>query len=223
MAYTPQTWTDNASALTGARMQNIENGLAIAGQYLGSGTIFSGSAAPGDSYYRTDQGTNGSLWQYTGNANIGKVGWICESTIVCTSTTRPSFTYNGLSIYETDTLNSYVYASSAWQFTAGPTTSSVEVTYQTGFAAYNDGLAQWTGLRYSRSAGVVTVSGAWQCTAAVTARQVLATLPVGFRPPFTIQDNAGGLVAWTNGQIVSVNARASGFITSSSMCWSAAS
>lgn len=77
MSYTPQSWVDNQSPLTAARMNAIENGLAAAAQFLGSGTAFpTAGIRVGDLYWRNDLGTNGSLWQYTGNAAIGLTGWL---------------------------------------------------------------------------------------------------------------------------------------------------
>lgn len=68
MTYSKQTWVDGVNGNTpinAARLNNIENGLAAAPQYLGSGTAFpvSGFAA-GDMFYRTDLG-GGSVWVYS--------------------------------------------------------------------------------------------------------------------------------------------------------------
>lgn len=83
--------------------------------HWGSGTAFPALAAAGDTFVRTDVGTAGSLWQYTGIATVGTAGWVAESPVVCTSTTRPTAAlYAGLTTYETDTHLSSVYDGSVW-------------------------------------------------------------------------------------------------------------
>lgn len=75
----------------------------------------SAGVRPGDTCLRTDIGTNGSFWTYSGNGSQGSVGWVVDDTIVCTSTTRPAATlYKGLRIYETDTASTWVSAGTVW-------------------------------------------------------------------------------------------------------------
>lgn len=72
--------------------------------HWGTVTAFPALAAAGDTCTRSDVGTAGSLWQYTGIASSGAGGWVTESPIVCTSTTRPAgaVLYDGLPIFQTD-------------------------------------------------------------------------------------------------------------------------
>lgn len=87
--------------------------------HWGSGAAFptSPALAAGDTFLRTDLGTNGSLWQYTGLTTGTSTwnGWVCEQAIVCTSTTRPTnYAYQGLSIFETDTRKTLSWSGSYW-------------------------------------------------------------------------------------------------------------
>ena len=55
------------------------------------------------------------------NANITDLrtrAWMHQSTITCTSTTRPSAPFEGMRIYETDTDFEYIYSGTAWIQTA---------------------------------------------------------------------------------------------------------
>jgi hypothetical protein len=79
--------------------------------FWGSGTVFpvpANGLLAGDTYFRTDIGTNGSLWHYNGGT-AGFNGWVHKGPIVCTSATRPSVVYAGLEIFETDTARSNYY------------------------------------------------------------------------------------------------------------------
>lgn len=80
--------------------------------YIGSGTAFPTTLlVNGDRFVRTDVGTNGSMWHYTGIASVGLSGWINDTAIACTSSTRPATaaSYGGMTIYETDTGANGVY------------------------------------------------------------------------------------------------------------------
>lgn len=57
------------------------------------------------------------------NANSDKID-AAVGLYVCTSTSRPSTTWNGLTIYETDTHKLYIYltSSSSWVLLPDPTT-----------------------------------------------------------------------------------------------------
>lgn len=85
-----------------------------------SGSFPSGAFA-GDTVWRSDVGTSGSLWRYTGNASQGTAGWVCSEEVTTTSTTRPltsganSAAYRGFRIFETDTGESYRWDGSAWR------------------------------------------------------------------------------------------------------------
>jgi hypothetical protein len=87
------------------------------GYYWGAVTAFPTTGVlAGDTCRRTDLGTNGSLWEYSGIAGLGSGGWVPQAAIVCTSITRPtSGLFPGLEIFETDT-------SFRWQLfsTTGP-------------------------------------------------------------------------------------------------------
>lgn len=88
--------------------------------HWGSGSSFptAGALAAGDTFLRTDIGTNGSLWQYTGNTSQGSGGWIAEGAVACTSTTTPTVAlYAGLAIYETDTKATRLYDGANWYLT----------------------------------------------------------------------------------------------------------
>lgn len=92
----------------------------------GTGTAFPSAANAGDVFLRTDIGTNGTLFQYVGGS-VGLAGWINESSVVCTSTTRPvlASSYAGMQIFETDTSRTYLWApglgtSGLWDQMAGP-------------------------------------------------------------------------------------------------------
>lgn len=86
--------------------------------HWGTGTAFPPLAAAGDTCVRSDVGTAGSLWQYTGIATSGAAGWVTESPIVCTSGTRPTgaVLYDGLPIFQTDDKASATWdvANTAW-------------------------------------------------------------------------------------------------------------
>lgn len=78
--------------------------------HWGTGTAFPTGAAAGDTFIRTDIGTNGTLYQYSGSTSIGTAGWIVEGPITCTLTTRPTTgLYAGVQLYETDTGRVYEY------------------------------------------------------------------------------------------------------------------
>lgn len=134
-----------------------------------SGTAFPTSAAvmPGDTYFRTDQGTNGSLWQYTGVAVLGSNGWVTEAPIVCTSTTRPTVTYAGLAILEADTGRSMVWTGTEWAATSPVHGKMWRTAGQSAVLT--------SGTEY------VTVMGASRVVG-------------GFAYDQTVQSNAGGLV-----------------------------
>lgn len=54
MSYAKQTWVDNTTPLSAARMNTIENGIAAAAQFLGAGTSLPATGVgPGDHYYHT--------------------------------------------------------------------------------------------------------------------------------------------------------------------------
>lgn len=86
------------------------------GAYIGSGTAFpTTQLVIGDVFKRTDIGTNGTLYQYNGNAAVGSAGWTVESPVICTSTTRPaSGLYASLQIFETDTFRMWMWQGSFW-------------------------------------------------------------------------------------------------------------
>lgn len=73
-------------------------------------------------------------------------------------------------------------------------TGPTEVAYAAGWAGYVDATATvlWSGLRYVRRAGVVTLSGAIKTTAATSANSLITTLPVGFRPLITMETHIPG-------------------------------
>lgn len=68
--YSKQTWVDNSTPLSAARMNNMENGIAAATQYLGSGAAFpTAGLGAGDVFLRTDVGpAPGTLFTYDGSA-----------------------------------------------------------------------------------------------------------------------------------------------------------
>lgn len=75
--------------------------------HWGNGTSFPTLAANpsigyGDTYFRTDIGSNGSLWQYTVSSQ-GISGWICEAPIVCANAAAmPGLLYAGAQVYRSD-------------------------------------------------------------------------------------------------------------------------
>jgi hypothetical protein len=86
--------------------------------HWGSGTTFpSVGVLQGDTFKRSDVGTNGSYWLYSGGTS-GVFGWVHKGPIVCTSTTRPasSVCYAGLHIYETDTKAEASYDGTNWAY-----------------------------------------------------------------------------------------------------------
>jgi hypothetical protein len=86
--------------------------------HWGSGTTFPlVGVLQGDTFKRSDVGTNGSYWLYSGGTS-GVSGWVHKGPIVCTSTTRPpsSVCYPGLHIYETDTKAEASYDGTNWGY-----------------------------------------------------------------------------------------------------------
>jgi hypothetical protein len=86
--------------------------------HWGSGTTFpTVGVLQGDTFKRSDVGTNGSYWLYSGGTS-GVSGWVHKGPIVCTSTTRPpsSVCYPGLHIYETDTKAEASYDGTNWGY-----------------------------------------------------------------------------------------------------------
>lgn len=188
MAYSKQTWSDGkagATPVNAARLQNIENGLALSGQFLGSGTVFPTTGIQaGDTYLRTDQGTYGSLWQY-GAAAIGYNGWISESAIVCTSTTRPSIPYPGLQILESDTLKTWIYGISGWfQYVLNSDTGWISFTPNGPITVGA------TGCAYRKVNGVVQVHLDGNYNGAYSGGFTFFTLPVGYRPGMNVYQQA---------------------------------
>lgn len=89
--------------------------------HWGSGTSFPVvGVLPGDTFVRSDVGTNGSSWVYVGGSS-GKNGWVHKGPIVCTSTTRPAtaVAYAGLHIYETDTKYEAIHDGTNWVYAPG--------------------------------------------------------------------------------------------------------
>lgn len=91
----------------------------------GAGTAFPAIAnMAGDTFLRTDIGTNGTVFQYTGNTSAGSAGWIAEGPVVCTSTTHPTAAlYAGLQLFDTDTEMQWTYNGTVWHLTGGRTPS----------------------------------------------------------------------------------------------------
>lgn len=122
-AFNEVTLTGQTAAASAARKDYVDTAVSNAtasgsasrklGYFWGSVTAFPAGALGGDTCVRTDIGTSGSLWQYTGVAGIGSNGWISENVVICTSTTRPTAgLYIGLQIYETNTSLGWVYGGS---------------------------------------------------------------------------------------------------------------
>lgn len=113
----------------------------------------------------------------------------------------------------------------AWGSTGeqNPPGSTTEITYAAGFATYVDVTAQWNGLRYWKRGDLVTVSGAFTVTPNPQAiRAVVGLLPVGFRPPYQVQDNNSVLLISTDGNIRLAAARAAGYVDSSTITYGVA-
>lgn len=85
-------------------------------------------------------------------------------------------------------------------------TPPTEVAYQTPFAGLTD--TQWSGVRYWRRAGVVTVNGALRNNAASAANALIATLPARFRPPIYVEAVTASITLklFPNGELRSANA-----------------
>lgn len=66
-----------------------------------------------------------------------------------------------------------------------PATGTSPFPYAANFTDYT--AAPWSGLRYWRRGGVVTLSGPIKAAAATAAGALVGTLPAGFRPPITMQ------------------------------------
>lgn len=131
--------------------------------HWGTVTAFPALAAAGDTCVRTDVGTAGSLWQYTGIASSGAAGWVTESPIVCTSTTRPTgaVLYDGLPIYQTDDKATAYWdvANTVWHIWDSVTQSyNVSWTSQAGTPAIGNG--QLAG-RYRRMGRLCWVDIVW--------------------------------------------------------------
>jgi hypothetical protein len=105
--------------------------------------------------------------------------------------------------------------------TALPPATAPAVTYGPGFGPYTDATVGWSGVRYWRNGGTVTVSGAFATTAATANLAVLATLPVGFRPPATVQE-FGGTYVRSDGRILINGAKASGYVAAFLITYAAA-
>ena len=145
--YVVQTgaWTRAADADTAAKIARNTQVLSLGGTNQAAKlfvqtetvTTIGTDVQNWDSVLSVDAG--GSL-QYPQPANVGHMyydqnqkciavynglAWErLRGPIVCTSTTRPTFINDGTLIYETDTLKTYVYISSAWVQYAAPVAHS---------------------------------------------------------------------------------------------------
>lgn len=117
------TITDAAAADTDAANAGYVKGLFATpptGRKLalaqGTGTAFpTVGLVAGDTFLRTDVGTNGTLFVYTGSSSIGSAGWLAEGPVICTSSTRPTAAlYAGLETFETDTKLPWHWDGAAW-------------------------------------------------------------------------------------------------------------
>ena len=111
----------------------------------------------------TDTGT---LWRRTAAA------WVPHLAQICTSSTRPTG-YNGLEIWETDTLRRLVHDGTGWIIMAEP-----QVTWTPTITGLTVGNGTWDG-EYHRNDGWCDFRArfTWGTTSAITAR-LLLTLPV---------------------------------------------
>jgi hypothetical protein len=111
----------------------------------------------------TDSGT---LWRYNGLA------WVPHLGVICTQATRPTG-YNGLEIWETDTLRSLRHDGTNWIIMAEP-----PVVWTPTVTGLTVGNGSWDG-EYHRSDGWLDFRArfTWGSTSAITAR-LLMTLPV---------------------------------------------
>lgn len=138
--------------------------------HWGTGTSFPVvGVLSGDTFIRSDIGTNGSNWVYNGGS-AGKNGWVHKGPITCTSTTRPatsgasSAVYPALEIFETDTGRTYRWltagvSAALWDQVAGPP-ETYTVTFATGFAEYNTG--GWQPIRVFKMGRVCWLEGLFQ-------------------------------------------------------------
>lgn len=105
--------------------------------YWGAGTAFPAATylKAGDTVLRTDIGSNGTVWQYTGNAALGSAGWIPEGPVVCTSTTRPTLAlFKGLQITETDTMFVWQWDGASHWLPMTPGACTGKAWYTSGFS-----------------------------------------------------------------------------------------
>jgi major tropism determinant Mtd-like protein len=134
----------------------------------------------GDTFVRTDVGTNGSLWTYIGGSS-GKNGWVHKGPIVCTAFTRPSTTtiaYMGLQIFEMDTGKTYVYDGTAYRWIPQGDSGLVAITLNNPITAPSADLP-W----YRKFGNRVSVHINSNYSGSYGNGLVFFTLPIGFRPP----------------------------------------
>jgi len=143
-----------------------------------------GNGKTGDQVVRV----SGSVYEpyyYTGATN----GWkqLGNSTIICTSTTRPASPFQGQTIYETDTDYEFTYTGSAWMQTGGTgawTTWTTPTLWQ-GTATPN--VAKTVNYaKYIRVGRLVTVSLSVTVTGAGTSGQEIQIRDL----PFAAASNA---------------------------------
>jgi hypothetical protein len=168
--------------------------------HWGSGTAFPTTGVlAGDTFIRSDLGTNGSVWVFT-NGAAGFLGWVNRGPIVCTSTTRPanSSSYAGMEIFETDTGRSYQFLPAGtqiagigigvplWDQVAGPP-EIYTPTYSTGFADFVSG--SWQPLRLFKmgrrcwAEGLIQQSGTSpQTTMTAGTNYTFGTVPTNMTP-----------------------------------------
>lgn len=160
------------------------------GAYVGTGTAFPTTLlVVNDVFIRTDVGTNGTMYRYTGVSGLGSSGWVAEGRIVCLSTTRPTAgIYAGLAIYETDTGRTYTYSGTAWVYSGGAAPALTNVTWA-NVAVFTD----WDTTNFGRvkygvdASGRVVIQGLMKVAAASQPAfgTTLFTLPTGLRPATT--------------------------------------
>lgn len=89
------------------------NTIKTSSFFWGSGTATPSNPAPGDTYLRTDIGTNGSIWHYVGGSS-GVSGWVHKGVLVCTSVMSFGPLYAGAQRFDTDTRISSVSDGTVW-------------------------------------------------------------------------------------------------------------
>lgn len=117
MSYSKQTWGSGVAGgtpISATRLNNIENGLALAGQFLGTGTSFPATGIGiGDTYFHSGLGC---LMRYNGVS-----WWQAEPSVVSNaagrtaiSTTYSSVLYAGFRVRQSDVGYIFEWNGTTW-------------------------------------------------------------------------------------------------------------